>query len=163
MNKFYKKYSHLSKDELNGNLIASCKNGDLDAVKYLLTSPELKLHADIFCQDYYCLITAAWSNHFEIVKYLLTSPDLTYKANIHANEDRVFKVSLSHENKDLMMFLIHDMNIQKTKHIKKALKYLDPKDKETILKNFKTRDFSKQLNAELDLSLMSNNNKKLKI
>jgi hypothetical protein len=163
MNTLYKKYSKLTKDELNGHLIESCKNGDLDAVKYLLTSPDLSMHADIFCQDYYCLINAAWNNHVDVVKYLLTSPDLQYKANIHASEDRTFRSSLNHERKDLMMFLIHDMHIQKTGHIKKALKVLEPEDKEIILKMFKTRDFSKKLNKELDLSLTTNDRKKLKI
>ncbi len=161
MNKFYKKYSKLNQDELNGNLIESCRKGELEAVKYLLTSPELKTHADIFCQDYYCLITAAICNHLNIVKYLLTSPDLKYKANVHANEDRVFIASLNHENKDLMMFLVQDMNIQKTKNIKAALK--NSESKEIILKMFKTKTLAEKLNKELDLPIISNNNKKLKL
>ena len=40
-------YKHMSKVELNNELLDACAKGNLDIVKYLLTSAELNEHADI--------------------------------------------------------------------------------------------------------------------
>lgn len=40
-------YQHMSQNELNAKLLNACFWGHLEVVQYLLTSPELKEHADI--------------------------------------------------------------------------------------------------------------------
>ena len=40
-------YIGLSQDDLNKKFTEACGTGNLEIVKYLLNSPELKIHADI--------------------------------------------------------------------------------------------------------------------
>mgnify|MGYP003415881926 CR=1 FL=1 len=72
-------------ENINKELIEACKNGDLDKVRYVLTSPELSVHADIHASvseesddnDFIKhlaeepLFQAAKNGHLSIVKYLL--------------------------------------------------------------------------------------------
>ena len=83
----YKKYN---KEQLNDEFIDACSQGHLEVVKYLLTSAELKKHADIHAKDDLGFRSACAQGHLDVVKYLLASPELTEHADIHTSNDDVF-------------------------------------------------------------------------
>jgi ankyrin repeat protein len=84
---FYSKYKSSTQKQLNSAFCQACSNGNLDEVKYLLTSPELKEHAEIHYYEDDALAEACWNGHLEIVKYLLTSPDLKEHSNLNDHEN----------------------------------------------------------------------------
>ena len=45
------KYNKLNQEELNKQFINACKDGNLEIIKYLLTSPELKEHSNIHTRN----------------------------------------------------------------------------------------------------------------
>ena len=92
------KYKTLTQKKLNKVFINSCQKGHLEIVKYLLTSPELKEHANIHAQDDLGFRLACNYGHLEIVKYLLTSPDLKEHADIHADNDYGFGWACANDN-----------------------------------------------------------------
>jgi ankyrin repeat protein len=85
MNALYEEYKELEQEEIDKSFLLACKYGHLDKVKYLLTSPEIFLHADInvkYMNTYsYPLIFAAKEGHLDVVKYLLEDPDIDIKTN----------------------------------------------------------------------------------
>jgi ankyrin repeat protein len=85
---FYSKYKNFSQKKLNIAFNEACVNGNLDEVRYLLTSTELKEHADIHFNNDNGLSDACWEGHLEIVKYLLTSPELTEHAFINDHQEK---------------------------------------------------------------------------
>lgn len=48
----YEKYKDLSQEVLNNIFLGACFQGDLEHVKFVLTYPGLKNHADIHINDY---------------------------------------------------------------------------------------------------------------
>lgn len=61
--------------------------GQLEVVKFLTTSTEVKHHADIHANKDIALINACRANRLNIVQYLLTSPELSLHCNIHTLSD----------------------------------------------------------------------------
>jgi hypothetical protein len=84
----YEKYKVYSPYELTNALFSLCEEGDLESVKYVLTSKELEYHANIGGFDNAALSNACENGHLDIVKYLLTSTDLKENANINAHSGR---------------------------------------------------------------------------
>ena len=58
---------------INKEFLDACKAGDLNQVKYLLTSPELKIHADIHAKKDLGFQVACGNGHLEVVKYLCSA------------------------------------------------------------------------------------------
>jgi hypothetical protein len=71
--------SDLSQENLNKELYKAAQNGDLDYIKYLLTSTELKLHADPNLNGNYCFKLACRSGHLDTVKYLFSDENTKLK------------------------------------------------------------------------------------
>ena len=65
------KYKTLTQKQLNKVFIDSCQKGHLEIVKYLLTSPDLKEHANIHANNDYGFRLACANGHLELVKYLI--------------------------------------------------------------------------------------------
>ena len=145
------KYKTLTLKQLNEVFIDSCENGYLEVVKYLLTSPDLKEHADIHANNDYGFRLACQNGHLEIVKYLLTSADLKEHADIHAQDDNGFRWACEKGHLEIVKFLILDMSIEKTKHIEDYLnKNQDNKCVKEAIELFKIRDFNQKLNNDLE-------------
>ena len=64
-------YKTLTPKQLNEVFIDSCENGYLEVVKYLLTSPNLKEHADIHADNDSGFSLACANGQLEIVKFLI--------------------------------------------------------------------------------------------
>ena len=83
-------YINLTKEELNQKLECSFREGNLEIIKYILTSPDLKEHPNINDKDrggWTSLMYATIFGKLDIVKYLLTSPDLKEHADIYVKDN----------------------------------------------------------------------------
>lgn len=92
-----------TQDTLNMSLLYSTSGDNIEIVKYLLTSKELKLNANIHFRSDKCLKNAIDNGKLNIVKYLLTSDDLLDKPSL-------FSISF-HGNSDLRNDIIHKIKI----------------------------------------------------
>lgn len=61
----------MSQSDLNQEAWEACFNGKLEQLEYVLYSPELKIHADIYHDDGLCFLWAYEKNYMDIVNYLL--------------------------------------------------------------------------------------------
>lgn len=92
--KNYLKTSYLSQEDINHFFYLACNNGKYSLVEYLLTSPELSIHADIHYNDD-CVIHCVTEHGYSVlVKYLLTSPNLKEHIYIEKYLDDIFENSL---------------------------------------------------------------------
>jgi ankyrin repeat protein len=166
MNDYYKEFEGLDKDDLilklNEGLLDACAHGNLDKVKYVLTSSELDYHADIHYKKDSPLNLAVFSRQLEIVKYLLTSNDLKEHANIHADTDNAFMVAAYYNHTDIVNYFIFDLNIEKNENIKKELADT-PNIEKRINKLFEIRDLSQEIRAEITEEENKVQNKKVKL
>jgi hypothetical protein len=64
-------YTKLSQNDLNNSLKDACTNGDLELAKYLISSNELHIHADISHNKWQAIKLATAAGHIEVVKYFL--------------------------------------------------------------------------------------------
>jgi hypothetical protein len=67
----FEKYGDSSLQELCGLLYTSASEGNLEEVKYLLTSPDLKYRPPIHFANDSALVVSSSNGHIPIVKYLL--------------------------------------------------------------------------------------------
>ena len=100
------KYKKLNKEELNDQFIDVCESGRLEVVKYLLTSPELKEHANVHAKDDGGFKSACRYGNLEVVKYLLTSAELTEHADIHAENDDGFICACDRGHLEVVKYLL---------------------------------------------------------
>lgn len=107
----------MSQYELDANLIHYCKNGDLDVVRYLLISPELKEHADIHNKDDWVLYYACNYGYLDIVKYLLTSSELKEHADIKSLAYRSLKVACCKGHIDIIKYLLTSPELKENVNI----------------------------------------------
>jgi hypothetical protein len=101
MNALFKEYKDLSLNALQEKFYEACKSGELDKVRYLLTSPELPYNANIFRHEGDALICAVNNLHYHIIDYLLNSPELKENLSIHTQHD--FAIIQACENGDTEM------------------------------------------------------------
>lgn len=106
----YEKFKNLDKEgcieDLGESLIEAAKSNIIEEVKYLLTSHELRFHANIHIYDDSALRNSCRYGHFEVVEYLLSSSELKEHANIHASNDYCIKTACQHGYLDILKFLI---------------------------------------------------------
>lgn len=136
-------YIRLNQFEINERFHAACSLGNLDLVRYLLTSKEIPIKAQINYDDGQAIISACSNGYIKIVDYLLTSSELEEKINVHNRHDYLFRIAHLHKKLDILEYLIFDFGITETKIIKRYVEQ-DPK----TIKMFINRD----LNKELDVS-----------
>lgn len=125
----------------------ACQNGDLDKVKYLLTSTDINVHADIHAQDDYGFRLACANGHLEVVKYLLTSPELKEYADIHKG----FRCACINGGFKILNFFVYDMNLQLSLDVRRKINSLN--NKEEILNLFDKRDFEGKLQNNLKVKV----------
>lgn len=92
---------------INQLLMYACRYNNLPIVNYLLTSTELKEHADIDCNidDTTPLYMACWKNNLEVVKYLTTSPNLTQHAALYEPSTDYFSIACVSGHLEILHFL----------------------------------------------------------
>ncbi len=85
------KFRNSTQEQLTIEYHMAALRGQLDIVRYLLTSSDLKFHADIRYGQYYGFRYACRNGRLNVIQYLLTSPKLKNHVDIHANDDEGFK------------------------------------------------------------------------
>jgi ankyrin repeat protein len=108
----YEGFKDFPLDDLNYSLSNACEIGKLYVVKFLLTSPRLKVNAEINHNKSVALRVACQKGHLDIVKYLLSSPDLKQYADIHANNDEPILFAAFHGYLDIVKYLMTSNEIQ---------------------------------------------------
>ena len=110
------KYKTLTPKQLNEVFIDSCAYGYLEVVKYLLTSPDLKEHADIHASNDEGFIWSCRSGRLKVLKYLII--DMNIDKTIHIE-------TYLNENKDnkyvqqaIELFNTRDLHHQLNENIK---------------------------------------------
>ena len=87
-------YKTLTQKQLNEVFIDSCAYGYLEVVKYLLTSPDLKEHANIHADNDEGFRLACANEHLEKVKYLILDMSIEKTKHIenylNKNQDNKF-------------------------------------------------------------------------
>lgn len=66
---FYEEFGKESQENLDDAFIWACLQGEFHKIKYLLTSPELKKHADIHTETDNGLILAIKKNHLNPLSF----------------------------------------------------------------------------------------------
>lgn len=126
----YEKYKDLPRDALDLKLITACYNGNMDEIRYLLTSPDLEEHADLhYANDKATMIAIAEQNT-DILKYFI------FELNI----ERSYFIEF------YMNMLLVNPNVAKKVEIVKEM--------------FEKRTLNEQLNKELDSDIISQTTKK---
>lgn len=99
-------FQNYNQAQLDIAFMNACDDGNLSIVKCLLTSPDLKEHADIHTDDDCGLQWACENGHLKIVQYLLTSTELKEHANIHARENLSFEWACQGLCFDIVKYLL---------------------------------------------------------
>ncbi len=144
----YNKYKRMTTKELNNALEAVCVSGDLNEVKYLLTSSDLKSHANPTIHSNSPLFMACREGHLHIVKYLLSSSELKKHADIYSDHNRCFKTICAFGRLDIAEYLIFEFGIEKNKEIDNILQIKKDSCSKAILNMFEVRELNNPLNEE---------------
>ncbi len=131
MSDLFRLFNGYKIDMLNHYFLKAAEDGELDKVKYLLTSTELPINVDISHKDHNALRNACKSGHLEIVKYLLTSPELTSHSDIHFDNDAPFILACYSGNIELVKYLLISPELKE--HADIHTKYMGTKDYGFIL------------------------------
>ena len=168
---------------LNNALKIACYNGKFSLIKYVLTSPELSMHADIHYNNnisIYCTSIGCYTN---ITKYLLTSEQLKEKANLYSidkdngilindifeellsnklikENDEYGSVEADEDAIDMINYFIYDYCVSPTEEIINELKkQTDKSFYEPVIKQLNTNALFNKLNESIEKSLHNNLNK----
>lgn len=139
-------FKPMSLERLNHELVEYCKQGNLRVVKDLLTSKELKYHADIHFDEDKPFRVACMYGKSAIVKYLASSQELKENANISALDDDPFIWAALGNHLEICKFLIFDMNLKKSESIEEFMKNYPI---EAIDKMWFIRDVNQKIKKEL--------------
>jgi hypothetical protein len=138
--------------KLNKALVDLCQYTASEQAKYLLTSPDLVLHAQACGPDHlkeYPIILAFFHNNQDLIKYLLTSPDLEKHADLHAAADRILKNSIDNERMETIEDLIFNYKIEHTPAIDNMLKEYKNPAYEDIVGRVRKMFLTREINDEL--------------
>lgn len=140
-------------------LMMACLGEQIKIVKYILTFPGYATQQKVN----YAFVESCLYGRAEIVKYLMETDEITYKPNIHTKKDYAFKKLLDNEEGEILRYFIFDLNIKKSRFIKKYLEENTDDFSKQVKDWFNLREINKQLNTELQPINLSSNKRKSKI
>ena len=103
------KYREMNMYQINNRYVEACEKGDLEVVRYLLTSKNLKNKAEIDSPSDYGdigLTSACRYGHLDIVRYLLTSSELKIHADINRQEECALKYACVFGQLEIVQYLL---------------------------------------------------------
>ncbi len=103
----YELYKNANQDSINISFSRVCSKNNIERIKYLLTSPELSIHADINFKDD-AIKSACYNGNLELVKYFLTSPELKK----HANYQSAIRSSIQYGKVEILRYLLNPSNFE---------------------------------------------------
>jgi hypothetical protein len=83
MNSLFEKFKNFSPSKIDKAYLDACDNGNLDEVKYLITSDDLKITADVHCENDRGLRLVCSRGHLNLIKYFLSSDDCKHSFSIN--------------------------------------------------------------------------------
>ena len=101
---FHKRCKDFSKAQINSVFLECCHNGNLERIKYVLHSPDLREHADIHAHYDSGFGYAAQFGHTEVVEYFIFDMNIEKTKFITAN------LKPKHKDKIENMFRLRDLN-----------------------------------------------------
>lgn len=175
MNSLYKIYKDKSQKGIDLSLTDACREGDLEVVKFLLTSPDLTFLANIQESNNDPIFQACDYGHKEIIEYLLASHELKEHADKYfalylcCEEDKVdlvkfifempgLEIDIHHENAmaidlafsrkayKVLHYLVFDMDIKRTPRIDTLIQEYNS---DQVRSWFDLREVNRELNNEL--------------
>lgn len=120
-------------------IVYSAMVGNLEVVRYLLTSPDLVVHADIHARHDDAFIKACITGKLEVVEYLLESPELKNHISIYTQNGIGFIHAYHYKRTDIVHYFMYRHGIEATPEIKEYFK----KEVDTPLKTEIQQHFSK--------------------
>jgi hypothetical protein len=145
------KLSHdYSQKELNDKLVSAAFNNDFPLIKELLTSPKLKLHAEINSDSRFIAMVCSGNNpvsyphvskrdNRDILKYIFTSPDLKEHADIHIDNERALCCAVYACDIPMIKYLLTSPDLKEHSNL-----YYEFFRTDLIFKSiFKVREFAK--------------------
>lgn len=82
LNQFWQMIKNSNKEGLEEFLISACYAGNLEAVKYLLTSPELNIRPDIHMKRDSPFYFSLFQKHLDVIEYLIFELNIEKTQNI---------------------------------------------------------------------------------
>jgi hypothetical protein len=157
----YEKLKAMNPEYLDKEFMKACKSGDINAVKYMLTSSDLNYHPSINDEvlDWVCTY-----NKVDILHYILPFDKRT---DIEERNDDLFYYANFNWSEDVLRYLIFDLNIPKTEKIEKHIKGHDDVAHKNLAEKihswFKMREWNKEVTSGLEPSKDNEKIKKIKI
>lgn len=136
---------------LNKSLVKASKNGYVEMVQYLTTSPDLEIHAQVDHNKNECLIEACNAGHIDIIRFLISSSKLEKPIQVYQNylsrqgcaESKeylsYYTQNLTFEYNQLSQFKTKFKNTDSNSFINEIVEYLDKpvfKEFETLYQKF---------------------------
>lgn len=120
---YWNEINNMKKLELE--FFESCKNGNIEMVKYFLNDRGVNINANDFNGGSSGLRLASSNNHIEVVKYLLESEELKKHADFKLKDKfglyPAFRVACSNNHKEVVQYFIDNYTINE-ENIKKAVR-----------------------------------------
>jgi hypothetical protein len=158
--KLHLKFKDMSNQKLDDVIIDACKHGEIDTIKYLLTSPQLIYHPSITNNliDFTCIF-----DQVDALKLLL---NLNKEINIQADIEKPFDAFSGRNNffgyaynnfsENIIKYFIFDLKINKIDWIENYKNHhKHGSDYDVLIKKIKhwfdLRDLNKELSDSLDI------------
>lgn len=130
-------YSHYSQKELNEKLVSASFHNDLPLIKYLLTSPKLKQHAQINADSRF-IANICSHQDLNTLKYVLTSSELKEHANLNIDSERALCCAIYSVNIPMIKYLLNSPELKKHSNL-----YADHYGDKLVIENiFRVRAFA---------------------
>jgi hypothetical protein len=100
MNSYYEEFKDLSKKEINEAFLQFCLNDDLDRVRYLVNSSELRFNANPHYEDDLAFKMAFSRDHLEIIKFLANPKEIKKPINISPYAIRLTEIAAKQDDID---------------------------------------------------------------
>lgn len=143
-NLIIEEYNILDRDTINKKFLEACKNNDIELVKFLLTSEDLPIRANIHYEFETGVNFALSREHFELAKYLLLSDDLSEKVDYQMGLAFLCQVDNLELFKEFFLKRVESASLD----INKVFKLACDKNGINIVKYLLT---SKELNKNADI------------
>lgn len=144
--------------KLSKKFLDACRSGNLEMVKYLLTSNNLENKPNINYTNEYdksALILACRYGNIRVVEYLLTSLELKEHSNLYyknKNDWNALMYAFDCQNFEIIKYLLIDMNMKVDENTINWIQnnYNDKENYETFLKIIGSKNLYNKLNEKID-------------
>lgn len=110
-------FKNMTQYEIDQEFIKACKSSNMNLVKYLLTSKELYINADIQAENSIALWLAVEQQNLDLVSYLLSSRELSKHVKIRSLSNDVFILACEKANLEIIKYLLTSKSIKEKSNL----------------------------------------------